>query len=517
MAEPLKAEDTLKKRYLYKLFTRLIGLVIGFVNQAIIPRGLGPAAYGNFNFLSNFFTQFVNFFDAGTSLGFYTKLSQRPRESALVYFYFCFSGVISLMVAGFVVIAQSLSLYMRIWPEQDLFYIYLAAFLGIFTWVTETFNKMADAYGVTVYAEKARIFQGIFAAAIIVSLFVSGRLNLANFFYYNYLNLFFLAVAFIWIMERGGYLKIKDRRLSIAKTKGYLKEFYNYSHPLFAYALAGLIIGIFDRWLLQLYGGSVQQGFYGLSYQIGGTCFLFTSAMTPLITREFSVAHNKEDLVQMARLFRRYIPLFYSITAYFCCFIAVEADKVIYIFGGNAYRDAIIAVTIMAFYPVHQTYGQLSGAVFYATGQTGLYRNIGIVFMLLGLPVTYFLIAPHGKFGLNLGATGLAVKMVLFQFVVVNVQLFFNARLLRFSFWKYFSHQIGIICCFLSIAVISALGADKILGVNGGVIQSFICAGALYTLIAIILAYMAPISFGFNKRDVRYMVQTFFHRKACHG
>ncbi|GAH85102.1 unnamed protein product, partial [marine sediment metagenome] len=65
-------EDSLKKRYFFKLCANLIGLPISIVIQSIIPRGLGPSAYGDFTFLTNFFTKVTGFFDAGTSIAFYT-------------------------------------------------------------------------------------------------------------------------------------------------------------------------------------------------------------------------------------------------------------------------------------------------------------------------------------------------------------------------------------------------------------------------------------------------------------
>jgi len=55
----------------------------------------------------------------------------------------------------------------------------------------------------------------------------------------------------------------------------------------YVYALVGLFMGILDRWLLQVFSGSAEQRFYRVSYQSGAVRFLFTSAMTPLIRREF--------------------------------------------------------------------------------------------------------------------------------------------------------------------------------------------------------------------------------------
>ena len=500
-------EDSLKKRYLAKLFANLVGLSISLVTAAIIPRGLGPKAYGDFHFLSNFFTQIVGFLDMGTSIGFYTKLSQRQQDHGLVSFYVTFAGIVSFLLFLFVGCVAATDKYRLLWPDQKLFYIYLAVILGVLSWFVQILNKMADAYGVTVTSEIAKIIQKGIGLAIILVLFFTKQLNLTHFFFYHYVILLFLAAAFIWVMEHHGYSIWRNWKLSLSKIKAYTKEFYNYSHPLFVYALVGLIVGILDRWLLQYFSGSVEQGFFGLSYRIGAICFLFTGAMTPLITREFAIAFDKKNISEMARLFRRYIPMLYAIAAYFACFIAVEASKVTYIIGGEKFQHATLAVMIMAFYPIHQTYGQLSGSIFYATGQTKLYRNIGVTFMALGLPVTYFLIAPVKMMGLDAGATGLAIKMVVLQFVGVNVQLWFNARLLKLRFWRYIGHQIVSVGCLLGVAVIAMLVVDKGLGLQNKVVLSFLLSGILYTLMTGVLGYAQPVLFGLERRDIHSLIQ----------
>jgi O-antigen/teichoic acid export membrane protein len=497
-----KGEDSLKKRYLFKLSTNLVGLVIGMVTQAIIPRGLGPKAYGDFHFLTDFFNQIVGFFDMGTSIGFYTKLSQRSKEFGLVSFYLYFTGIVSVAIMVLVVIIHMSQLFPKVWPNQEMQYIYMAAGFGILAWVVQILNKIVDAYGLTVSGELARITQKVLGVVIITLLFIFHQLNLTHLFYYHYLILVFLCGAFVWVMEYNKYSMKRDWTMTLVKIKGYFKEFYLYCHPLFVYALVGLIACIFDRWLLQHCAGSVQQGFFGLSYQIGAICFLFTSAMSPLILREFSIAFGKKDLLQMASLFRRYVPMLYSIAAYFGCFIAMQADKVIYMFGGNRYKEAVMAVTIMAFYPIHQTYGQLSGSVFYATGQTKLYRNIGVTFMLIGLPVTYFLIASREHWGLNTGAMGLAIKMVLLQLISVNVQFYFNSKLLKLSFWRYFGHQLLCVGCLISIAATVTFSVNHLNMLRDKIILNFLVAGFLYTLVVICFVYCFPVVFGLKRQDI---------------
>ncbi|HDY87883.1 MAG TPA: lipopolysaccharide biosynthesis protein, partial [bacterium] len=335
----LKREDSLKKRYLAKLSANLFGLGINLITQAIIPRGLGPRAYGDFHFLTTFCNQVAGFLDMGTSTGFYTKLSQRQQDFGLVSFYLPFTGLIFISLIIFVGCIHVTGIYTTLLPDQAIFYIYLAAIFTILARSVNVLNTMADAYGVTVSTEIARIIQRGFGLALILALFLVNQLNLTHFFFYHYFILIFLALAFIWVMEHKGHSLRRSWKLNLDQIRAYTKEFYNYSHPLFVYALVGMIVGILDRWMLQKFSGSVEQGFYGLSSQIGVICFLFTSSMTPLIMREFSIAHGENDLREMARLFRRYVPMLYGIAAYFACFIAVQADKVTIIMGGDKFHQ----------------------------------------------------------------------------------------------------------------------------------------------------------------------------------
>jgi len=500
-----RPEDPFKKRYLYKLFSNFINFLFSLISQSIIPRGLGPEAYGSFSFLTNFFTQMTGFMDAGTSTYFYTRLSRRPKDQGLVSFYFIFAGVIFALIALFVAITVTAAIYPVLWPNQGIPFIYLAFGLGFLMWFAQVINSMTDAYGLTVPAEILKTLQRFVAVLILLGLFVTHRLDLKNFFFYNYVIWLIFAVLLIGLIVKSGNL-IKERlKIFAGEIKGYARELWRYSHPLFAYSLVVLVGGIFDRWLLQVYGGSVQQGFYSLSYQIGIICFLFTGAMTPLFMRELSIAHENKDLDKMKRMFRRYMPILYAITAYFSCFIAVEADKVVYIFGGNRFNGAIIAVAIMAFYPIHQTFGQLSSSVFYATAQTKLYRNIGIIIILAGLPVTYFLIAPSERMGINAGAAGLAAKMVALNIIGVNVQLYFNAKQLRFNYWRYLGHQIMVV----GIFIVFAIGADLVVNFllkSGGKMTIFFASGVLYSALAMIAVYLFPVILGLHHNDINAFI-----------
>lgn len=502
--------DSLKKRYFYKLSTNIVGLIIGSVTQIIIPRGLGPGLYGDFNFLTYFFNQLVGFFDMGSSTGFYTKLSQRQKDFKLVSFYFYFAGIVSLLVIGLVVIAQSLKIQHKLWPDQKIIYVYLAALWGIMNWVVTLASQMTDAYGLTVSAEIRKICFKTLGLILIIILFIFKILNITTIFYYNYFVFLGLLFIFMQLIARKEHSVFRYLKLTSLEIKKYFKEFYQYTHPLFTFSLVALLAGIADRWLLQVFGGSIKQGFFGLSYQIGIVCFLFTSAMTPLIIREFSIAYAEKNLVLMANLFSRYIPLFYALTVFLACFICFNTNKVTFIIGGGKFQGAAPVVAIMSFYPVYQTYGQLSGSLFYATAQTKIFRNIGILFMLVGLPLTYFLIAPRNLFGIDLGAEGLAIKTVLIQFVAVNVQLYFNTRFLKLSFGRYLGHQIICLTYLSAASFISSLFINKVLSFQQNIILSFILTGIVYSAIVFTSVYISPGLFGLIRKDVDWLSTKIF-------
>jgi len=441
----------------------------------------------------------------GTSHAFYTKLSQRQSDYGLIVFYFYYAISVLLATLSFIFLVNLFSLESLIWPDQYHVYIYYSAFYGFLLWAVQMLNNMIDAYGITVSAELFKAFQKVFAGMIILLLFICKKLNLATFFYYQYLVLFIMALCFVYVMRKSNCLPHLDWFMTIKQIKSYIEEFYVYSHPLFIYGIAVVAAGILDRWLLQKYSGSVEQGFYGLAYQIASVCFFFAAAMTPLLIRELSIAYGNNDMKLMSNLFRRYIPLLFSITAYFSCFIAFQADKITMIMGGGKYKEALLAVIIMSFYPIHQTYGQLSGSVFLATGQTGLYRNIGITFVLIGLPISYFLLASKHMGGIAAGSTGLALKMVLLQYFTVNAQLYFNTKLLNLSFWKYFLHQIVCIASLLAVAGLFTSAVDYLLGAHMHGLCRLLISGLFYTITVAVIVWYCPIIFGLRGNDIKIL------------
>jgi len=492
-------EDSLKKRYGYKLVTNIVIFILSFVTIGITTRTLGPTEYGNFGFLTIFFIQVVNFVEFGTSSCFYSKLTQNPRETELVRFYWWIGSLVCIGALLFVQIAFSFGLEQFLWPGQKVLFIWMAAWWGILTWVvTQMIRSMVDGYGLTVSGELAQMQQRFVATIVLLVLFLGGWLNLKTFFLQQYLMLFLIAVAWGLLLHRKGYQLFPLPPLPLSRIKRYVHELYQYSGPLVVMGFVILVTEIADRWLLQTFAGSIQQGFFTLSSRIGAVCFVFTGAMTPLLFREFARASGNNDINQMRHLFQRYIPMLYAIAAFFAIFVAVQSPTLSIILGGGDYVSASLAVSIMAFYPIHQTYGQLSGSMFLARGETKLYRNISIGSSLIGLPLIFWLLAPPALFGLELGAVGVAIKMVVLQFFAVNVQLWYNIKFLNLSFKKFLWHQILVVFLFFGLAMIISTLINPIFEQP---LIGFFLSGIIYTLSCFFLAIAIPSLFSATHQD----------------
>lgn len=107
---------------------------------------------------------------------------------------------------------------------------------------------------------------------------------------------------------------------------------------------------------------------------------------------------------------------------------------------GDGYLAAVPVLAVMLLYPVHQSLGQITATLFYATSNTRLYTLTSVTTVAFSVVIGYFVLAPPEARipGLGLGALGLAVQMVLVQLCSVNVVLYLASRVYGWRFdWTY--------------------------------------------------------------------------------
>ena len=216
---------------------------------------------------------------------------------------------------------------------------------------------------------------------------------------------------------------------------------------------------------------------------------MFSKSMTPLFTREFSIAFHKNDTTTMRELIEKLLPQFFFLTAFMAMYVFINIEQFVSLFGGSDFRDGSASIAIMCLFPIHQTLGQLTGSIYYASEQTKTYSKIGILSMLTGLVLTFLFLAPE-KFGaFNLAAYGLSLKMVINQFFIVNIQLYFCCKFFRVYFLKLIINQFLILFLFFISAFATKIIA--MFSVDNAILQ-LLYGGGLYTLIIALTVYLFP-------------------------
>ncbi|MDO5536345.1 MAG: lipopolysaccharide biosynthesis protein [Desulfovibrionaceae bacterium] len=514
---------TLARRYLFKLLANIAAVPVYLAMEAILPRALGPRLYGEYSFATNLFYQMAGFLDMGTSTCMYNSLSRRQTEGGLVSFYLRVSGLVLLitMSAGLFLSAVP-SCGSLLLPDVPLWLVPFAAFWAFLTWWCQVMRSMNDAIGATVPSELVRTTVSLVAVCALCLLFVLDALNIVTLLAQQYAMLGITALGY-WLVttrcgrgtwENGGRLawSIEKKRF-----RAYCREFYEYSNPLFIKALIVFVMIAVERWLLQWFNGSAEQGFFALSQKVCMACFLFVSAMTPLLMRELSISWGQRDLAAMGRLVDRFAPLLYVVAAYFSCFTLAEAPALVYIFGGSEFAAAVLPVQIMALYPLHQAYGQLGTSIFHATGRTRVLRNIQICELFYGLGTAWVLLAPPELCGLGFGATGLAVKTVCVQMVTVNLYLWLASRFVPLHFWRNLGHQVWSLLLLLGLAWLC-----RWLTIEAGLgdltsIMRFLCSGVIYTVLTAAVGLAFPALLGLTRQDMKNLLERFLGRFLHRG
>jgi len=517
--------NSLKKRFMFKLLVNFISVFLGLIVILFIPRILGPENFGRFEFVTNNFKLIMEMLALQVPIAYFNWVSRKGHKQntdLATSFTLYFSVLITFVFALFILTVVLFKFNYVLWPEISPRYLMMAFLFVVITFFNQFFIYLADAKALTVGLEKIRLFQNFIKTVILLALALLGLLTLKSYFVAQIIVVLLATIIlFLWLEKK------KSFETKIFKIWAFSKEEVNkyywfvksYVRPLIILMVSSFLFLYFDRWFLQLIGGSVQQGYFGLSDRLGSLAFIFTSAMTPLITREFAHAYEENDIQRTRYLFNR-IKIFLFIATVTGCFLSIQSKNVIGIVGGNAFKNAFIPISIMALYPIHQTFGQLSAALLLATGRTKIYSNIGISTMLLSLPFTYILLAPKDYLipGLNLGATGLAIKMVILQVIATNIQLYFNMKYLKQSFLKWIWFQIVSITVLFAGSFVSSILAGMLIRSFGtlsilniwsinqdiyGSIVKLILSGSLYLIVVVSLVMFFPSIIGCKREELK--------------
>ena len=445
MSNSKKKRDSLTKRYLFKLISNFLALLQGLIFTSLIPRNLGPALFGTYAYLNEAFNQAFAFFDFGSSIGLSTKLAQDHEDRLLLRFYGFFSLLISIIILGI-----GAGLYIsrfRSFIFQDAVpsYIFCAYLFACLLWSNSVLTRSIDALGLTVNLEKVRIINSTLKTFVILFIFLIHWISI--------LSVFAIQISFVLILNIHNYLLLikavplnaKEQQSNNFAFKMYWPYFKAYCAPIAIHSIIAAFCVFMDRWLLQHFYGTVQQGFYSFSSQIGVICTLFTGSIIPLFHRDIARASYQNDHEKIFEYLSMALPVLFLTSAFISTALASQAEYISVLIGGVSFKGALPTVQIMALLPIHQTMGQILGTCFYGMGLTKKYRNIAAMALFAGFILTMLLLNSHSPFQMNNGALALAYKTLIVNAISVHLLLYSFLSHLKKRIFPFLLNQFALL------------------------------------------------------------------------
>ncbi|MBF0340498.1 MAG: lipopolysaccharide biosynthesis protein [Magnetococcales bacterium] len=479
-------------RFTASLAGNLMRSVVSFVSGVLLARWLGTDEYGRLVFLLASFTALRGLLDMGSSAAFFTFLSRCPRSRRFVVFYWIWVGMQLIVAVGAVGWLLPDSLVDNLWQGESsdvLMLALCAAFMQNTAWNAAA--QMAEASRETVRLQKLNfVIVGVHLVVLIVARSID-QLSLPLIFSASVME-YAVASWFAARLYHPAETVGEKGREGTDTIPGVGREFLEYCLPIFPYTLLGFAYEFVDRWMLQHWGGSSEQAYYGVAQQFSAVALLATASILRVLWKEVAEASYRGDRERVASLYTQVSRQLYLVSAVFAGGLLPWSSEIVRLTVGSAYEGGATTVMLMFVYPVHQSMGQITATLFYATGQIRLQVRLGLFFMSISMIISYFMMAPSGEIipGFGLGSRGLAWKMVLLQIVAVNASAWFIARRLGIR-WDWLYQVVGMAGC-LGMGWLAYWCAGILLEDAPWVLLKMAGAGCLYLIFVFGLIYGAP-------------------------
>lgn len=475
---------------------------LNLLTVSIIARTLGPELYGDYRYLIYFFTLLSSFIGFGGNF-FTTELAKNHYDEKLVSFYLNYILLNWVAACLFIFVIRYTNLSTTFFPSKvQVQYIWIAFLLSFFTFLSQFLESMTDSCGLTKSASIFNFFAKLFGLGVLCLLiYIVDWTNLLSVFLYSIAVVVFTVIGFGMVLKSNN-IPVLNFKISLPDFKKRAAFFFSYSHPLLVLSIVTFAVGFLGRWILQFFGGSVQQGYFSFSDSFSAFIIIFSNSITPLLQREFAISFSNQDLHKMKNLFQKSLLIFTGVTSFLAVFVMINADFFTLLIGGMSFKNAILPTQIMLFYPIPYVANNILYATIYAVGKTALLRNVQILMCILNLIFTYFLVAPANYFGLELGAVGFVISMLSVTYLNHFVLLRYCTPMFDLKYIKIIANYFIILLALLVVGFASKFLID-ILNMNS--LISIFLAGVIYTLIAGLLFSKSPTLFGFSAEEVQIL------------
>jgi O-antigen/teichoic acid export membrane protein len=495
--------NSVKIRFFTTFITNILRLGISFIAGIVIARALGPGEYGNLSFLLGSFTSLATLVNMASSSAFYTFISQKQRGWKF-FLYYAVWVLFQLLILLVLVLFLPDSIRQKIWLGHP-FELILLALVASFTmnqiwaFVGQIGESIRDTVGVQI--RNLAVAMTYLICVVILTGFQI--LSIKKIFILNVSIYLLFSILYAWSVYRTGILSKEGDD----DFKAILGEFKGFCLPLIFYTGIAFLYSFADNWLLQKFGGSVQQGYYAIGIKFSTLSLIATSSILQVFWKEIAEANSLGNMERVRLLYSRISRALYFIGALISCIMIPFTRDILSLFLGSSYQDAWLPLSILFLCPLYQSMGQITSTILYATEKTKTQSYIWICVMSISIPVSYLLLGSKSASisGFQLGAMGLAIKSLGVLILGVNLSAFFVTKHIKANFeWK---HQINVLLLFLPAGFLTKFLSQYVLSFSafdGYIILVMIFSGVFYLAISAAFVYFFPSIAGLSREMIKH-------------
>ena len=495
----MKKTDSISKRYLFKLITSVLVIPLNLYVVSLFTKSLGPELYGDFKYLIYIFTLLVSVITFGGNY-FNTEISKNHYNKNLISFYFNFLIICWVLLLFILIILIYFGAFNSILNDNITISVIWVAFIYSFvSFISQFLESITDSCGLTTKASIFSFISKIFGLLFLIYTFLYLEIiNIYSSFSYYYIIGLIISVCFFILLIKND-IPINKFSISMNEFKRQFKPFITYSSPLLILIFFSFFTGVISRSILQQFGGSIEQGYFSFSDSISAFIIIFSNSITPLLLREFSIFYDKKNSIDFKNTFNTSLLFFTGLSSFFCALIFFNVEIITEIIAGNSFKSSFLSTKIMLLYPILYVTNNILNTVLYSMGKTKLMRNIVIIIGILQIIFTFIFVTPVQHFGLNLGAFGFAISLVIVTMLNYLLLLFYCAKLLKFNFIRSILQILRIVFILIFLSFITKVILSYFIENK---YYNFAINGFIYSLITIIIFYKFSYYFGVNKSQL---------------
>lgn len=493
-------------RFAITLAANLVKMGTMFVTGLIIARALGVSDYGTYSFLVATCTAICSLLDMGGNHAFFTFASQKRKSKYFFIGYFVWQLLQMAIVAIGIYVLMPDDMIASIWVGEERKVIALA-FLAVYMrqqmWTAMV--KATEAERANHYGQTANIVIAI-SHLVVISLMAYYQWLTVIILFVILIGEYFISLAIMWVAIKRNVISNTVEETEKKNIIQWFRCYYKYCKPLIGLAVISFAYMFWERWVLQQYGGAVEQAYLSIGIQLSMLSRALITSMMPVIWKELAEDNARGNVERVKKLFDKSTKILFFSASTISWLLIPWSHEILEIALGGGFSEGAVVLMVMLLYPVHASLGSMVAAILLATERTGLHSLFGMIVMLISMPLAYFMVASKEALipGLGLGALGIAVEQVGLQIIAVNLFLYYlNKKEIIPYKWK---HQLILTAC---IPVLALLAKEFVSRFSDTLIINVILMIVVYSAGVVVLMWKAPSLTGVTHKqliDGYYMI-----------